>query len=1227
MRNFFKFLSVLPLLGTPFNVSSQNTYINDFSSESESLKITGRGESFIKNGVFYSVGSYASFGDVSWKDYSISFKARAPYDVDQVQIWAGFRAGNRYDRYVIGLKGGLQDDVYLMRMGYMGTDEFLGVRPLKFHPIPGEWYDIRVDVCGNRIRVFVGDEELPYIDVTDKNASMSPCGYVTLGGGWLPTEFDDLSIRLLPSNYLENIEKEEFVNVMSESDKEDKRMSERSLYRPLKMSSLSGSRTEFSLNGDWLFMPDYQMNDKERAISINEGDSNWHVMSVPNFWSPIRIWLHGETMPSPNGPQPKGVSDTYYQEETLRCENYTFDYRRTQGAWYRQWLELPENVIGKNMTLTFDAISKIADVYINGKLAGSHIGMFGEIRIDATDYLKPGKNLIAVKVTRNINNDISSSGSDAIDYFYSSVRESEKEGGNVTIRKDLLNNLAHGFYGDNPAGIWQPVKLTITSPLKVEDVFIKTGLDNVSFDVTVSNRSNRKARFDLYTDIIDKETGSVLYSGLSIEKISLSPGDEKLVSYAIDNLHPRLWSPQHPNLYDFKFRLVASKNMELDCFTEVSGFRTFEVKDGFFYLNGNRYWLRGGNHTPFAIRPNDVNLANTFMQLMKQGNIDVTRTHTSPWNKLWISAADRNGIGVSHEGTWTWLMIHSTPIPDLKTIELWKDEYLSLIKKYRNHPSILFWTINNEMKFYDNDNDKERAKKKMVIISDVIKEIRKIDPTRPVCFDSNYQSKGKKEKFGEAFMDSIDDGDIDDMHGYFNWYNYSIFNFFNGEFQNRYKMPDKPLISQEMATGYPNNETGHPTRSYQLMHLNPMSLIGYDCYDFSNPEYFKDTQAFITGELAEALRRSNDKASGFMHFALLTWFRQVYDYHNIEPYPTYYALKRALQPVLVSAELWGRHFYSGTNIPTRIYVVNDKEDGTVLSPSILRWELRDDRGAIISSGMEDIPSVDHYGRIYIEPNIRIPLSLSSDRVNAKLLLKLTENGLVVSENEYKLTLANKCWTDLECLNGNKISLLDSDGISSVFDYLGINYNLCINIKEMIKSQPNICIISGFNNYTESDISMLRDYQRNGGRLFILNSNSLSRAMYPEYIRDFSTPVGGDIAFMECSDHYVFEGIDVLDLRYFNNNKREIPSVCHTRFKLNRDLNVTELASQMNIHGYVSEQEPYDRIKMTEKIKGSVLFEISDGKGRTVVSSLSMDKADTDPIAGKLLVNILKYLIY
>ena len=76
------------------------------------------------------------------------------------------------------------------------------------------------------------------------------------------------------------------------------------------------------------------------------------------------------------------VSDVYFQQETDRCTNYTFDYTKTKVAWYRQWIELPSDIKSKHVTLNFDAVSKVAEVFINGQLAGSHIGMFGDFEVD-----------------------------------------------------------------------------------------------------------------------------------------------------------------------------------------------------------------------------------------------------------------------------------------------------------------------------------------------------------------------------------------------------------------------------------------------------------------------------------------------------------------------------------------------------------------------------------------------------------------------------------------------------------------------------------------------------------------------------------------------------------------------------------------------------------------------------------------------------------------------------
>jgi beta-galactosidase len=1190
-------LSAITLTG--LHAQDKFKLTENFDNPAAKYEKTGRGECKIANSLLTTKDAYLSFGENNWKDYEIKFKARVPQNAEQVQICAGFRAGNRDDRYILMLKGGIQKNLYLARLGYMGSDDYLALRQLDFQPVPGTWYNFRIQVVGNRIRVFLNNENLPRIDIADKLSNLSSLGKITLGGSWITNEFDELSVKALNADELSRAKVEEYI--VAGIDKRALRKQQRGAYQPISIKSINNGRTVVSLNGKWLFEPGYEVTDESTAIKPDESDKDWHILTVPNFWNPIHVWLHGEKYNTGS----KGVSDNYYQKETDRCEAYTFDYKKTNIGWYRQWINLPTRVSGKNLQLSFDAVSKVAEVYVNGQKAGSHIGMFGNFEVDASSLLKPGKNLITVKVVKD---------------YVKDIKDADKIAGvavTVEVTQKMVQDLAHGFFNDDPAGIWQPVSLIITDPVRIQDVFIKPNLTGADFDITVKNFTDKTARFAINNRISGSEQKDVLYSNTPLKQLTLQPGEEKVFTYSINNLKPRLWSPEHPDLYDFAFSLLGN-NKGIDSKTIRSGFRTFKAEGDYLYLNGKRYWLRGGNQTPQPLAPNDTALADKFSKLMKAGNIMVTRTHTVPATETWMDAYDKNGIGVSYEGTWPWLFLESS-FPQQKLIDLWKSEFYDLLKKYRNHPSLIIWTVNNEMKFYDNDPDSARTKVKMKIISDVVKQMRVIDPTRPIVFDSNYKRNVKK--FGADYFKTIDDGDIDDPHAYLNWYDYSIFDYFKGEWQQKNKNAGRPMISQEMSTGY-TDETGHATRFYNYVHQNPESLAGKYTYEYNDPKYFMIPQAFITKELAEALRRSDDQSAGILHFALITWFTNVYLPNSIKPFPVYYDMQKALQPVLVSAELWGRHFYAGTKLPARICVIDDKEDGSVLPASELQWQLVSTNGTVLTSGKAAVPQVAHYTRQWLEPQITIPANLPKEKVEAKLQLKLVADGKTVSENSYDVLLASKAGLNAGKLAGKKIAVYDADkSIAPALDYLGIKYASSTSLTEVLKQKADVYILAGVDSIATSpdEIKAIRQLITGGGKVLLSGSGNIAHSLYPEYIRSLLKEKG-EITTMDIPESGIFNGIEPLETRYLNNNKRESPSVISGAYRINRNEHVEALASFIKIHGYLSGQVN-ERMKRLDQIKGFSIVKINDG-GVALLSEIGLDKTLTDPVAGKLLVNML-----
>jgi beta-galactosidase len=322
------------------NVYAQDNFnLNEnFDNSITKYEKIGRGDASIANSVLTTKDAYLCFGENSWANYEIKFRARVPETAEQVQICAGFRAANRDDRYFVMLKGGIQKDLYLARLGYMGSDDFLALRQLDFQPVPGKWYDFKIEVAGNRIRVYLNNETLPRIDVIDKLTALALGGKVTLGGSWITNEFANLSIKSISAHQLSGGVHEYAVAAIN---KEALRKEQRKAYQPIKINNVNSGRTVVSLNGKWLFSPGYESTDDSIAINPKESDEDWHVMTVPNFWNPMRVWLHGEKYNTAS----KGVSDNYFQKETDRCEAYTFDYKKTSVGWYRQWIYLSDPIL------------------------------------------------------------------------------------------------------------------------------------------------------------------------------------------------------------------------------------------------------------------------------------------------------------------------------------------------------------------------------------------------------------------------------------------------------------------------------------------------------------------------------------------------------------------------------------------------------------------------------------------------------------------------------------------------------------------------------------------------------------------------------------------------------------------------------------------------------------------------------------------------------------------
>jgi hypothetical protein len=1137
-------------------------------------------------------------------DCEFSFEARAPQEISEVQIWAGIKCRDRDSRYVFALRGGNNDHLYLARYGADGAATFLGIAPLDFHPVPGDWYVLRAVTRGNRILIFLNQQTIPLINVIDDEAPWAEGG-VSLGGGWLPAEFRNVKSNSLSAARASAIDSlGDTIWSLPAIDKIQLRVHQRNAYRPAQLPSLDQPRVVCSLDGSWLFLPDQELEPSAAPQSEALDDLQWHVMDVPNFWTPTLTWLHDETgFPKLKGvSSSKGISDKLYKAEMDRLDGYTFDWRKTNGGWYRHYLDLPTSIANRRFELCFDAVAKIADVWLNGIQVGSHVGMFGEVRCDISHAVKPGKNLLAVHVMGHLNGQRTKNAVLGVAVT-------------VEVTSEMLSSLPHGMYPNDAGGIWQPVALLITNEVYVQDVYTKPRLNGLDFEVTVVNATAVKRDISVSYTIRSSADETKLYSAKQVASQAIGSTAETL-HLTTPNLSPKLWSPREPNLYVLEITL-SSEDTVLDRHETTFGFRTFTTDKGRLMLNGKPFWLRGADHFPSALRPNDTALAKHFMQLAKAGNIIATRSHTAPFTSSWLEAADEAGMAVSYEGTWPWLMLEGA-LPSKELLSVWKSEFLSLIRKQRNHPSVIIWTVNNEMKFEVLERkDPALLKKKWEVLSDTVRSIRETDSTRPVVCDSSYCRQEIGAEYENLVRPSdFDDGDIDDAHRYYGWYEPSFFHFFHGEFGKKAAYPGRPLISQEMSTGYPRNDDGHPTRFYLFQHHTPQSLVGPEAYENRDPSLFLQRQSFMTKELAETIRRTNrEECSGILHFAYVSWFKDVWNTRTIRPFATYHALSDALQPVLVSAELYGRHFYSGSKTPIGVCIVNDSESGKELPPGKLIWQVKSG-GNILATGALMTSAVGYYSNVWSQFVLSLPSELPSPRLAATLILLLEVNGTVQSKNSYDITIGTRSWADEGLQHPIAVFTSKSSVQLTTLPVAGRE------ISSFQDARPEEVVIVPAAEAVLGDSTLggeLRQFVVSGGRVLLLHAGAKLPSLFPDHVTSFRT-CPGEIVSMHIPESSVFDGLEPLDLAWFELGGGRIPRACQGVYQIeSQRADTTMLAEVVDIHSYL--KVPADLAKYS----GTPLLQLNDGKGKVIASEMMLFEAPQDPIAGRLLSNLIRTL--
>jgi beta-galactosidase len=437
------------------------------------------------------------------------------------------------------------------------------------------------------------------------------------------------------------------------------------------------SQREMPFDDNWKF----SLQDVKGAEKPSFNDKTWRDIDLPHDWSIEK--LPGQEAGKVIGPfskESKGTTATGY----------------TVGGvgWYRKTFIINPKDKSQSTIISFDGVYMNCDVWINGKFLGNHPYGYTAFDYDISGFINPsGKpNVIAVKVKNEGQNSRWYSGSGIYRHVW-------------LIQRQAVSIAQNGVC------------------INTERIADNNAIVNISSEV--ENKSGKSTASKLLINILNSD-GKIVQTVESQSK-TISTGTE-IFTQAINIPQPKLWSVEVPNLYTAEIQVITD-GIVSDKVSTPFGVRTihFDAKTGFL-LNGKKVLLKGGclhQDNGFLGSATIDRAEERRVQLMKAYGFNAIRTSHNPPSKQFLDACDRNGVLVIDEAFDMWERPKNPQDYHLYFKEWWRKDLKSMIYRDRNHPSVILWSIGNEIN--------ERADSLgFVIRKHLVKEVHALDNTRPV---------------------------------------------------------------------------------------------------------------------------------------------------------------------------------------------------------------------------------------------------------------------------------------------------------------------------------------------------------------------------------------------------------------------------------------------------------------------------------------------------------------